>query len=207
MSNSNHWEGVYDSKESNAVSWYAPHLDTSVQFIEATGVGHDAQIIDVGGGASTLVDDLLARGYHNLTVVDLAASALAVTRTRLGAKAEQVNWKVGDITKLALPCKQYDLWHDRAVFHFLTTDAARREYIKNVCCAVKNGGYVVIATFGPHGPSECSGLPVARYSSSELHGLFGQPFILVDETMNEHVTPRGTLQEFVYCCCLKKGEC
>jgi len=207
MSNSKHWETVYHTKGSKAVSWYAPHLDTSIQFIDATGVGHDAHIIDVGGGASTLVDDLLARGYHNLTVVDLAASALAVTRQRLGAKGAKVNWLVGDITELALPCKQYDLWHDRAVFHFLTSEAARREYIKRVCCAVKDGGYVVIATFGPHGPKECSGLPVARYSSAELHGLFGQPFVLVDETMYEHATPQGTLQEFVYCCCLKKGEC
>lgn len=207
MSNRKHWETVYHAKASTAVSWYSPHLNTSVQFIEATGVSHDAQIIDVGGGASTLVDDLLARGYHNLTVVDLAASALAVTRQRLGAKAASVNWLVGDITELELPSKQYDLWHDRAVFHFLTTEEERRAYIKRVCCTVKDGGYVVIATFGPQGPKECSGLPVARYSSEELHGLFGQPFVLVDQAMNEHATPWGTAQEFVYCCCLKKGEC
>jgi ubiquinone/menaquinone biosynthesis C-methylase UbiE len=207
MSNRRHWETVYHTKGSNAVSWYAPHLDTSVHFIEATGVGRDAQIIDVGGGASTLVDDLLARGYHNLTVVDLAESALAVTRQRLGAKATGINWLVGDITELTLPCKQYDLWHDRAVFHFLTTVEARRAYIKQVCCAIKDGGYLVMATFGPHGPKECSGLPVARYSSAELHGLFGHPFVLVDEAVHEHATPSGSAQEFVYCCCLKKGEC
>ena len=207
MSKRKHWETVYHTKASNAVSWYSPHLDTSLQFIEATGLGHDAQIIDVGGGSSTLVDDLLARGYHNLTVVDLAVSALAVTRQRLGAKGASVNWLAGDITELALPSQHYDLWHDRAVFHFLATEEQRRAYIKHVCCAIKDGGYVVIATFGPHGPTECSGLPVARYSSAELYGLFGQPFVLVDQTTNVHATPWGTAQEFVYCCCQKKGGC
>lgn len=207
MSKRKHWETVYHTKASNAVSWYSPHLDTSLQFIAATGLDHDAQIIDVGGGASTLVDDLLVRGYHNLTVVDLAASALAVSRQRLGATGASVNWLTGDITELELPSKHYDLWHDRAVFHFMTTEEQRRAYINRVCCAVKDGGYVVIATFGPHGPTECSGLPVARYSSAELHGLFGQPFVLVDQTTSEHATPRGAAQEFVYCCCLKKGEC
>lgn len=206
MSKRKHWESVYHSNSSNAVSWYSPHLDTSLQFIEATGVSHGAQIIDVGGGASTLVDDLLARGYHNLTVVDLAASALAVTKQRLGAKGSSVNWLAGDITELALPSKHYDLWHDRAVFHFLTTEEQRRAYITRVCGVIKDGGYVVIATFGPNGPTECSGLPVARYSSAELYGLFGQPFVPVDQAMNEHATPWGTAQEFVYCC-LKKGEC
>ena len=207
MAKKDHWESVYQKKASTAVSWFAPQLATSLKFIESTGLGKEACIIDVGGGASTLVDDLLLRGYKNVTVVDLAASALAVAQQRLGDRAGQVTWLAGDITQMTLPPAMYDIWHDRAVFHFLTDEADRREYIKRVCSAVKEGGYVIIATFGPHGPDKCSGLPVARYSAEQLHGLFGEPFQLVSQVTEEHATPMGAQQEFVYCCCRKQARC
>ena len=207
MAKKDHWESVYQTKASSAVSWFAPHLATSLKFIESTGLDKAACIIDVGGGASTLVDDLLLRGYKNITVVDLASSALAAAQQRLGDQAAQVEWLAGDITQLTLPRGKYAIWHDRAVFHFLTDAADRREYIKQVCCAVKEGGYVILATFGPRGPEQCSGLPVARYSAEQLHGIFGEPFQFVSQATVEHETPIGKQQEFVYCCCRKKAEC
>lgn len=144
-----HWEKVYRTKQPTEVSWYRPHLDVSLQLIEESASNRDAQIIDVGGGESTLVDDLLARGYHNLSVLDVSSTALAVAKERLGDKAYNIDWLRGEVTTLVFAQHQYDVWHDRAVFHFLTYPKDRAAYVRQVARAVKPGGHVIVATFGP----------------------------------------------------------
>ncbi len=207
MSKREHWEKVYQTKGDTDVSWYRPHLDRSIELILGTGVGLDAHILDVGGGASTLVDDLLARGFRRVTVVDIAQTALDVAKKRLGERAGDVEWRVGDIAAIALPRDSIDVWHDRAVFHFLTTEADRKAYIERVCCAVKPGGFVVLATFGPEGPEKCSGLPVVRYAPDALQATFGRAFRMIDHLDERHRTPWGSEQEFLYCLCVRESEC
>ena len=197
-----HWDKVYTTKAPDEVSWYRAHLDTSLSLIERTAPSRDAAIIDVGGGESTLVDDLLARGYSNVTVLDISPAAIEVTKARLGKLAERVQWLAGDITQVELPAGRYDVWHDRAVFHFLTSADQRREYVARVTRSVKAGGFVIIGAFGPDGPAKCSGLPVERYDADALHGQFGRGFRLVDHVTEDHVTPKGTRQQFVYCFCV-----
>ncbi len=201
MHSKEHWEKVYSSKAIDAVSWFQPHADYSVGLIKAAGVGCDASIIDVGGGASTLVDDLLANGFTNLTVLDLSAAALAEARKRLGSIASRVRWIEADITRAALPANQYNVWHDRAVFHFLTKPEDRAAYVKAVFHSVKPGGHVIVATFAEDGPDQCSGLPVMRYRADELHAEFGEAFSLMSHRKESHHTPTGTEQQFVYCYC------
>ena len=205
MQSKDHWEKVYTTNASNAVSWFQPHADFSVGLIKATGVGLDASIIDVGGGASTLVDDLLAQGYTDLTVLDLSASALAAAHKCLGSKASAVRWIEADITKADLPGHQFDIWHDRAVFHFLTTPEDRAAYVRTVFRSVKPGGHVIVATFAEDGPNQCSGLPVMRYRPDELHAEFGEAFSLLSHEKEAHHTPSGTVQQFVYCYCRRIG--
>ncbi len=195
-----HWSNVYTSKAESSVSWYKPHLQLSLKLILETGLPLDAPLIDVGAGASTLVDDLLDNGFANLTVLDLAGSALEIAKARLGSRARNVHWLVGDVTTCSLPQRSFALWHDRAVFHFLTDPEQRKLYVEQVCRAVKPGGIVIVATFGTHGPEQCSGLPVVRYSAEELHAQFGSAFALLSSAIEEHETPHGTRQEFVYCC-------
>lgn len=207
MSKREHWEKVHQTKSASDVSWYQPHLARSLELILRTGVGPDAHILDVGGGASTLVDDLLARGFRHVTVIDIAQSALDAAMKRLGDRAREVEWRVGDITTLDLPSDSVDMWHDRAVFHFLTTEAERRAYIERVCCAVKPGGHVVVATFGPEGPEKCSGLACVRYAPESLHAEFGDAFRMIEHFDEHHRTPWGTEQEFVYCLCVKERAC
>lgn len=201
MQSKDHWEKVYAAKATDAVSWFQPHADFSVGLIKATGVSHDAAIIDVGGGASTLVDDLLANGYTNLSVLDLSAAALAAARDRLGSKAANVRWIEADIIRADLPARQFDVWHDRAVFHFLTTPEERAAYVQAVFHSVKPGGHVIVATFAEDGPNQCSGLPVMRYRADELHAEFGEAFSLLKHEKEAHHTPSGTVQQFVYCYC------
>jgi len=196
-----HWETVYTTKAADAVSWFQEHADLSLDLVKATGAGVGAAIIDVGGGASRLVDDLLAAGYHDLTVLDLSAAALKAARQRLGAQASKVQWIEADITQAELPAKRYDIWHDRAVFHFLTTQQQRDAYVRTVFNAVKPGGHVIVATFAEDGPLQCSGLPVMRYRAQELHDEFGDAFTLMKHQKEEHHTPFGTVQQFVYCYC------
>lgn len=205
MRDQEHWQRVYSSKSSDAVSWYRPHLDKSLRFIREAGLLLDARIIDVGGGASTLVDDLLKDGHRNLAVVDLADSALAEVRARLGDRAPQVDWIVGDVTTELHPQHSVDFWHDRAVFHFLVDDAARSAYLAQVMRAVKPGGHVLVATFGPDGPDTCSGLPVARYSADGIHEAFGDHFNKVSDAAEVHATPWGATQSFVYCFCRRQA--
>lgn len=196
-----HWETVYNTKAPDRVSWFRPHLETSLAFIERTAAGRSASIIDVGGGESTLVDDLLARGYENITVLDVSETALEVARKRLGVAAEQVHWLVADITQTDLPPAAYDVWHDRAVFHFLTDIGQRAAYVRQVARAVKPGGHVIVSTFGPEGPAKCSGLEVMRYDAESLHHQFGVRFRLMESSKEVHETPFGTTQQFLYCYC------
>ena len=201
MQNKEHWEKVYTTKASNAVSWFQPHAHLSVKLIKGTGASRDAAILDVGGGASTLVDDLLANGYANLTVLDLSAAALAAARRRLGDKAAKVRWIEADIAKADLPAHHFDVWHDRAVFHFLTDPEDRAAYVQAVFRAVKPGGHVIVATFAEDGPDQCSGLPVMRYSADGLHDEFGDSFTLLRHEKEAHHTPAGKIQQFIYCYC------
>ena len=196
-----HWETVYTTKSTDSVSWFQTHAQLSLDLIKAATADKDAGIIDVGGGASTLVDDLLAEGYRDLTVLDLSAAALNAARQRLGAQESKVRWIEADITAVELPAKHYDIWHDRAVFHFLTTQKQRDAYVRTVFNSVKPGGHVIVATFAEDGPLQCSGLPVMRYRADELHDEFGDAFTLVKHQKEEHHTPSGKVQQFVYCYC------
>lgn len=196
-----HWEQVYGSKAPDAVSWYAPHLHESLAYIRRTGAGADACIVDVGGGESTLVDDLLEAGCRNVAVLDISEKALEVCRARLGERAGAVKWLAGDVLTLEFAPGSVDVWHDRAVFHFLTGFEQRRRYVAQVMKALRPGGHAIVGTFGPEGPTQCSGLPVARYSSDALHDEFGSAFQLVDHSTTLHTTPWGSAQQFVYCYC------
>ena len=201
MSLKNHWEAIYTQKPANEVSWFQAHAVKSLSIIEKLKVPKTAKIIDVGGGASHLVDDLLEQGYHNLTVLDLSAAALGIAQQRLAEEAKNVCWLVDDVTQLTLEKHSIDVWHDRAVFHFLGTEPERQQYVENVLKIVKPGGYVIISTFAEDGPKECSGLPVQRYSAEGIHTEFGSPFEMLGHEKESHKTPFGTEQKFVYCYC------
>ena len=203
MASKAHWEQVYAGKAVNQVSWFQAHPEYSLRLIHATGLDRDAAIIDVGGGASTLVDDLLADGYRDLTVLDLSGTALASARARLGEPAAAVHWIEADITQIELPDRRYDLWHDRAVFHFLTEAREREVYVRTVLRAVKPGGHVIVASFAEDGPERCSGLPIVRYRPDSLHAEFGDAFTLLRHETEAHQTPAGKVQQFVYCYCRK----
>jgi len=195
------WDAIYGKRGPKGVSWYRPHLDRSLHFVDQAGLPPDAAILDVGGGASTLVDDLLARGFGDVTVMDLSRKAIAQAKERLGRRAADATWLVGDVTKVELPAHRYDFWHDRAVFHFLTEEAGRRRYVSAVRHALKANGQIVVATFGPSGPERCSGLPVVRYDAEGIHAQFGREFRIVGSDREVHRTPAGGEQEFVYCHC------
>ena len=201
MDTKTHWEKVYSTKAAGTVSWYRAHLETSLTLIERAARDYSASIIDVGGGESTLVDDLLAAGYKNITVLDVSQTAIDVTKKRLGLPAQHVCWLVADITRVQLASSAYDVWHDRAVFHFLTGMEERRAYVRQVAHGVRPGGHVIVSTFGPEGPTKCSGLDVARYDSESLHAQFGVRFRLVESSKELHQTPFGTTQQFLYCYC------
>lgn len=201
LSDRQHWDDVYRGKAFDTVSWYAPHLEESLRLIERLCPNKAAAIIDIGGGESTLVDDLLARGYSDLSVLDISAAALDFTRQRLGSRASLVHWHVGDAARCDLGGKRFDLWHDRAVFHFLTDEADRRAYVDQVRQSVKPGGHVLMATFGPEGPTECSGLAVVRYDEQDLRAVFGSGFEALGSERVTHHTPSGADQQFLYCWC------
>lgn len=203
MNTQSHWESVYSTKSAESVSWYAPHLVRSLQYIQRAAPDRHASIIDVGAGESTLRDDLLDDGYLDLTALDVSMTALEVTRPRPGERASLVTWKAADVLDAAWPAAFFDVWHDRAVFYFLTTDADRRRYVAQVLHALKPGGFAIVGTFGPEGPQQCSGLEAARYAPDELHARFGAPFELLESTAETHTTPWGAPQQFVYCFCLR----
>lgn len=203
MEPNDHWEKVYTTNAATEVSWFQEHAELSLKLIREAGVHTSASIIDVGGGASILVDDLLVHGYENVTVLDLSGSALATAKDRLGAQAARVQWVEANVLEAELPAHAYHVWHDRAVFHFLTTSEERQAYVQNVLRAVKPGGLVIVATFAEDGPTSCSGLPVMRYSANGLHAQFGEPFLLLGHERESHLTPAGNEQKFVYCFCRK----
>ena len=201
MKTQEHWEQIYRAKAPDQLSWYSPHLSASLELIQRASVSHSASIIDVGGGESTLVDDLLERGYRNITLLDISQAAIDANTKRLGKKAERVHWLTADITKVELEPARFDVWHDRAVFHFLTASNDRVAYVRQVVKAVKHGGQVIVSTFGPEGPTRCSGLDVVRYDAESLHDEFGKRFRLLESSKQLHHTPFGTLQQFLYCWC------
>lgn len=203
METKQHWEKVYSSRAPSEVSWFQEHLALSLKLIQNANLPKSASIIDVGAGSSTLADDLLAKGYTNLTVLDLSHVALDNARARLGDQSTRVHWLEADVLNANLPAHHFDVWHDRAVFHFLTSEADRHAYVKQVLHAVKPGGIVIVATFADDGPTKCSGLPVMRYTENELHSQFGEPFQLLGHERESHQTPWGVIQNFVYCFCRK----
>lgn len=196
-----HWNKIYTEKGANAVSWYRPHLETSLELIERVIPGYGSSVIDVGGGESTLVDDLLARGYLDITVLDISRTAIEANKQRLGRTSERVHWLAADIIESNIPASRYDVWHDRAVFHFLTLERSRAAYVRQVARAVRKGGHVIVSTFGPAGPLKCSGLDVVRYDAESLHREFGLSFRLLGSSTEQHQTPFGTTQQFLYCYC------
>jgi SAM-dependent methyltransferase len=199
MSQKDHWEKVYSTKSTQKLGWYKPHLQTSLSWIRGLNLAVDAPVIDVGGGASTLVDDLLEAGYRSITVLDISEKAASSVKARLGKKAELVTWLEGDITSVDLPTHYYELWHDRAVFHFLTEHEQQRKYRDNLLRALKPGGHLIISTFAPEAPAKCSGLPVQRYSPEQLENTVGGEFELKHHLKELHITPGGVEQMYLYC--------
>lgn len=199
MSEKDHWEQVYSTKPTEKLGWYEPHLQISLSWIKGLSLALDAPIIDVGGGASTLIDDLLAAGYRSITVLDISEKALSSAKARLGKKAGLVTWLDGDITSVHLPMHSYELWHDRAAFHFLTMLEQQRKYRDNLLKALKPGGHLIIGTFAPEAPPKCSGLPIQRYSPEQLENTLGGEFELKRHHKELHITPGGVEQMYLYC--------
>lgn len=199
MTDKSHWDRIYKDTSSDALSWFQQHSERSLALITASDVGADATIIDVGGGASNLAADLLKRGFSDLWVLDISATALAAARARLGADAARIHWVEADVTRVELPPAHFDIWHDRAVFHFLTEPSTRAAYVEKACAAVKPGGHLIIATFAENGPERCSGLPVARYDSVSMQSQFADCCELLRSEKEAHTTPAGRLQQFRYC--------
>ena len=196
--NRDHWQSVYQSKGEQQTSWFRPHLDESLRLIDGLDLDKALPAIDVGGGRSTLVDDLLARGFDALTVLDLSSSALEDSRNRLGERGAAVAWLASDITRAELPVAHYGLWHDRAVFHFLTDATERLRYAAVAARSVRSGGFLVLATFASDGPEKCSGLPVRRYDANDLIAIFANEFDCIANSRELHATPFGTEQSFTY---------
>jgi len=193
----NHWEGVYTAKGENQVSWFQETPAISLELIELAGASRSSAIIDIGGGASRLADFLVARGYQDVTVLDLSAAALAAARARMGDRAGQVTWIAADVTDWQ-PARSYDVWHDRAAFHFLTERNDQAAYVARLRGALRPGGHAIIGTFAPDGPERCSGLVVSRYDADSLAVTLGEGFELVDTRRHEHVTPWGAAQKFQF---------
>lgn len=204
MDQKKHWETLYRTKDVHAVSWFQPEAVQSLELITRFAPDRSAPIIDVGAGASVLVDDLLASGYNNVTVLDFSETALEISRSRLGSGAPGVHWIAADIRTARFEESAYAVWHDRAVFHFLTDPEDRRVYVEQVQRAVRPGGYVLVATFAEDGPATCSGLPVVRYSAESLHSEFGSTFRMLTSAHEDHRTPAGSEQSFLYCLCRRE---
>ena len=198
MDKQHHWQSVYMTRDAAHTSWFRPHLDESLRQVDALGLPDDAPVIDVGGGRATLVDDLLARGFRDVSVLDLSEAALADVRARLGARADTVHWRIADATTVALPPAHYGLWHDRAVFHFLTEAGDRARYVANAARSVRPRGYAIVSTFAPDGPERCSGLPVCRYDAAALAAAFAPAFDMTRHGRERHQTPAGAEQPFTY---------
>ena len=199
-----HWENVYATKGESEVSWFQENPAPSLELIAQAGAVGTSAIIDIGGGASRLVDHLVEQGFADITVLDLSGSALEAARRRLGSRAPRVHWVVADVTSWE-PAKPYDLWHDRAAFHFLTDESDRAAYIARLARGLKMGGHAIIATFAPDGPEKCSGLPVARYDSASLARTLGPTFQPVRTLRHTHATPWGSQQAFQFSVFRREG--
>ena len=198
MDRATHWQAVYQSKSPAAVSWFKPHLEVSLALLEQAGLNPDSRIIDVGAGASTLVDDLLELGVRHITALDISAAALDAARARLGPRAAGVTWLVADIAHASLPSEGFDLWHDRAALHFLVDPTDTAAYVATATQAIRSGGHAVIGCFAADGPEKCSNLPVVRRRPAEIAALFGAAFTLVYSQHELHATPSGVPQPFAY---------
>ncbi len=192
-----HWENVYGEKGERRVSWFQERADISLELIAAARVGCNGAIIDIGGGASRLVDELLRQGYQDVTVLDVSEAGLSIAKQRLAEQAPRVQWIVADVTQWE-PLREYDLWHDRAAFHFLTGEADRSAYVARLLRALRPGGHAIIATFALDGPERCSGLPVARYDGQRLSEALGDRFALIATRRQQHMTPMGGAQQFQF---------
>jgi SAM-dependent methyltransferase len=201
MDSKEHWDALYRTKGAQDLSWYQPTAQLSLDLIRRIAPDPATPILDVGGGASTLVDGLLAARYEDVTVLDLAPSALQIAQQRLGREASRVRWLVGDVLEMPLSADACGVWHDRAVFHFLTTLEQRARYVAQVRRTVRPGGHVLVASFGLDGPPKCSGLDVVRYGPDSMHAEFGAGFRLLQSESEEHHTPGGKVQSFIYCLC------
>jgi SAM-dependent methyltransferase len=199
MSTKDHWEQVYATRPTQNLGWYKPHLQTSLDWITELKLDPAVPVIDAGGGASTLVDDLLEAGYRSITVLDLSEKAISAAKARLGGKAELVTWLEGDITSSELPTDYYELWHDRAVFHFLTEHKQRQKYRELLLGSLKPGGHLIIGTFALEAPARCSGLAVQRYNLEQLGNTLGEEFELKRHRKELHITPGGIEQMYLYC--------
>lgn len=196
-----HWDAVYTKRPPTEVTWYQAHLRQSLEWIDSLGLPLTTRIVDVGGGASTLVDDLLVRGFARPRVLDLSSAALARSRARLGARAEEAEWIAGDVRAALLEPGSVDLWHDRAAFHFQVEDAGREAYLHQLRVALAPQAHVILASFAPDGPEKCSGLPVRRHAPEELLAALGEGFSLVSQARELHVSPGGREQAFAYALC------
>jgi len=194
-----HWDQVYSNKEPDELSWYQVRPEISLRLIAETGVQHDDPVLDAGGGAATLVDSLQTQGFSDITVLDISAAAIGRARARMGDKAETIHWITSDVTAFT-PQREYALWHDRAVFHFLVEPRDRERYVDTVLAALRPRGHLILATFGPDGPQRCSGLDTRRYGIEQLRLIFDERFELKDYELQDHVTPAGSSQQFIYSC-------
>jgi SAM-dependent methyltransferase len=192
-----HWENVYQTKGERDVSWFQERPEISLELIGATGANADSAMIDVGGGASRLIDALLNAGFANVTVLDLSEKALATSKARLGGRSAKVKWIGADVTAWE-PSQSYDVWHDRAAFHFLTDPKDRAAYAARVLRTIRAGGHVIIGTFAPDGPERCSGLPVVRHDAASVGAALGPSFELVESRDHVHRTPAGAIQRFQF---------
>jgi len=200
-----HWETAYADKRPTEVSWFQPQPAQSLRLIEESNPGNDAPILDVGAGASMLVDCLLDAGYDDVSILDISGAALREVRERLGSRAADITIIESNVLSFE-PQRRYALWHDRAAFHFLTDASERLSYVKLLRQSLQPGGYLVLATFAADGPQRCSGLPVQRYDVQQLETLLGADFVLRSHILHDHSTPSGSVQQFQYSCWQFKGE-
>ena len=206
MSRVTHWDGVYATKQPERVSWFQPHLNVSLELLERAGLSRSTRIIDIGAGASTLIDDLVDRDVQAVIALDISAAALEVTRNRLRERGDRVRWIVSDVTQLNLPASSIDIWHDRATLHFLIDAKDAHEYVRVASRVVAPGGHVVIGGFASDGPDQCSLLPVTRRDPEEVAALFASDFGLVEARRETHGTPGGSLQNFAYALLRKQAK-
>ena len=200
-----HWQNIYQNRSPSAVSWFRPHLDVSLELLNLAGLNEKSRVIDIGAGASTLVDDLLDRGIRDIAAFDLSQASLDIARRRLGARAQRVQWIVGDVARYRFERDGFDIWHDRAALHFLVDPGDAAAYAASAACAVAKGGHAIIGCFAADGPEKCSGLPVTRRDPEDIQKLFQGNFTLITSRREQHITPSGVSQPFAYALLKKVG--